>query len=551
MRQYWLAVVPVVAVAFGVYLNRRASDVRYQLTTPIPVEAGGVDTLKAVQLMEVGNLGNAPCQKLRIQIRKKVGTLNVVPNSMADAYKQYDTGAATEIVYETLPPQGRLKWVFTTTNGGVTEQDLTVSHLDGVGQSALTSDPGVLMTVAKNSWIVIALFYLFWIVKDIRKSGLESQASYDPLAVLKSKHHILISDSAWGQIRSKAIDHAFRDEWGSDVLKWDGRNMLDSECPPYLTEEEWQKLVNNLTKTMVRLLGAEIKNARRTQRADTLGLLLKLERPRQFSEREWNDNLENLRKNYISCLMDSLRFRQTVEIADVLRGERPSFIPEEDWKKFKRDIGDFYYGRLTTEVATPLDPEPMDKLARRDLSALSEEQQRAIKRFAYQRQMADLPDVTTSFGSEQFLKEPRPKWIADEDYARRRDAAQRCQELVADKKQYGGLMKAVQNLLSGIGLSSDPPPVVGAEEWAKVKDIEEKVRVSAQKNSQHAAKLEEDRSDLESLKSKVLRQLDVLDRFLRDPDTVDRIEPYENLFASGNLANLKKIAAMARAGTKS
>jgi hypothetical protein len=158
MRQYWLAVVPIVAVGFGFYLNRRAPDVRYQLTTPIPVEAGGIDALKSVQLLEVGNRGNAPARKLRIQIKKQVGAVNVVPNSMADAYKQYDTSSATELVYETLPPQGRFKWIFTTTSGGVTEQDLTVSHLEGLGQSALTSDDGMLVTVGKNLWIVLALY---------------------------------------------------------------------------------------------------------------------------------------------------------------------------------------------------------------------------------------------------------------------------------------------------------------------------------------------------------------------------------------------------------
>src|ERR1039458_7435527 len=191
MRQYWLAIVPIVAVAFGVYLNRRAPDVRYQLTTPIPVETVSTDALKSVQLLEVGNLGNSPAQKLRIQIRKKVGGLNVVPNSMADTYKQYDTDSATELAYETLPPQGRIKWIFTS-NGGVTEQDLTVSHLDGLGRAALTSDTGILATVVKNLWVVVALLYLFWFLKDINKSFLDSEASYDPLAVLKRKNRLQI-----------------------------------------------------------------------------------------------------------------------------------------------------------------------------------------------------------------------------------------------------------------------------------------------------------------------------------------------------------------------
>lgn len=549
MKQYWLAILPIVAVAFGVYLNRRAPDVRYQLTTPIPVEVGGMDALKSVQLMEIGNLGNAPAQKLRVQVKKKVGVLSVVPNSMADTYKQYDTNSTTELVYETLPPQGRFKWIFTTTSGGVTEQDLTVSHLDGLGQAALTSDAGILVTVGKNLWIGLSLLYFFMVIKDTQKGWLESVAGYDPLAVLKRKKPFLISESTWARIRSKAIDHAFRDEWTSDVLTWDGLKILDGDRPPYLTEEEWQKLVRNLTKTMVRLLDSEVRTARSGWHTDTLGLLLKLERPSHVPERQWNDTEANLRNHYTACLVDSQRWRQTAEMADVLRSVRPGFITEEGWKKVKQEIGEMYYARLATEVATFA--EPMDKLAQRDLSVLSAEQQSAMREFAYHRQMARLPDVITSYGAEQFLGRPRPKWMAEKDYENLRDVAKRYQELVADKAQYGGLMNAAKNLLDGIELSSNPPSVVSAEEWAKVKVIEEKVRVSAKNNSRLAAELEKDRSDLEKLKSKVLRQLEVLDRFLQDPEAVDRIEPYEDVFAPGNLVNLKRIAGLARAGKKS
>jgi len=375
----------------------------------------------------------------------------------------------------------------------------------------------------------MSLVYLFWFFKEVYKSGLESDARYHPLTVLKRKKQILLSDSTWERIRSEAIDHAFRDEWNSDVLKWEGRNMLDSDCPAYLTEEEWQKLVSNLTKVMAKLIDSEVKSARASWRTDTLGLLLKVKRPRHFAEREWNETVESLRNNYVACLVDSQRWRQTSEIADVVRGERPGFLTEEDWKKCKHDVGELYYARLAAEVA--IFPEPMDRLAQRDLSVLSDEQVRAIREFAYHRQMANLPNVITSYGAEEFLKRPRPKWMAEEDYASLRDAAERYQGLVADKRQYDSLMKAAQNLLAGIELSSNPPPAVSAEEWAKVKAVEKKVLVSARENSRRSAELDEERSDLEKLKSKVLRQLDVLDRFLQDPDVADRIEPYGGLRA--------------------
>jgi hypothetical protein len=547
MRQYWLAIVPIVAVAFGVYLNRRAPDVRYQLTTPIPVETVSTDALKSVQLLEVGNLGNSPAQKLRIQIRKKVGSLNVVPNSMADTYKQYDTDSATELVYETLPPQGRIKWIFTS-NGGVTEQDLTVSHLDGLGRAALTSDTGILATVVKNLWVVVALLYLFWFLKDINKSFLDSEASYDPLAVLKRKNRLLISESAWTRIRSKAIDHVFQDEWATDVLKWDGRHMLDSGRPPYLNEDEWRKLVNNLVIKMAKLFEVEVRSARTGFRTDTLGILLKLKRPSHFPEREWSDALEKLEKNYIASFVDSQRWHEATEIADVIRSGRPEFITEDGWKKCRQEIGDIYYSRLATAVATLY--EPMDELVQWDLSVLDERQRRAMKEFAYCRQMARLPDVTTPHGAEEFLERPRPKWMAEKDYENLRDSAARCKEFIANRDQYRSLVVSAHDFVADVEVGPNQPSVGGAEAWAKVKAILENVRARARENSLLAAELETDRSDLDRLKTRVLRQLEVLDRFLQDPDIVDRIEPYEEVFAPGNLANLREIGGLARTGKK-
>ncbi|HLK17735.1 MAG TPA: hypothetical protein VKT81_02230 [Bryobacteraceae bacterium] len=46
------------------------------------------------------------------------------------------------------------------------------------------------------------------------------------------------------------------------------------------------------------------------------------------------------------------------------------------------------------------------------------------------------------------------------------------------------------------------------------------------------------------IKAKVVRQLEVINDFISDPGVLDRIEEYEELFAPGNLANLKTLAAM-------
>jgi hypothetical protein len=48
--------------------------------------------------------------------------------------------------------------------------------------------------------------------------------------------------------------------------------------------------------------------------------------------------------------------------------------------------------------------------------------------------------------------------------------------------------------------------------------------------------------EVTELKTKVLKQLDVLGKLFSDPAAIDRIEPYDNPFTTGNLELLKNVA---------
>lgn len=54
--------------------------------------------------------------------------------------------------------------------------------------------------------------------------------------------------------------------------------------------------------------------------------------------------------------------------------------------------------------------------------------------------------------------------------------------------------------------------------------------------------LTREQEEVTSLRGTILRQLRIIERMLEDPSSIERIEPYDNPFASGNFEMLKRIA---------
>ncbi|SRR6266567_3351318 len=112
-------------------------------------------------------------------------------------------------------------------------------------------------------------------------------------------------------------------------------------------------------------------------------------------------------------------------------------------------------------------------------------------------------------------------------------------------------------LLQKLELSSSPVAFLGAapltllkaeqaeklkERASRVQELDSNIRKARQEIEEGTAKLRGQQEELRDLKEKILRQLDFVDRFLKDPLIVERIEDYDNLFAPGNYQNLKKLA---------
>jgi hypothetical protein len=104
------------------------------------------------------------------------------------------------------------------------------------------------------------------------------------------------------------------------------------------------------------------------------------------------------------------------------------------------------------------------------------------------------------------------------------------------------MYRLVEVMLTGGPLSSKDVKKLSTELQEKVGKMDAEIRVARERNQLEAERIAKESKELASDRLQVSRQLRALNELFKDPSSVDRIEPYENPFTSGNLELLKKAA---------
>ena len=132
--------VALIAVIAAFYLNHKSPDIRYQLSSPVPIAAAEGQPPMNVQQLEVANLGTAISQKIQVQLRKPAAQVNVLKDSMSDSYSQYTTANGVEVVYDALAPAHAFKVILTLAGSTLEPQDVLIRDQEGVANPILSTE---------------------------------------------------------------------------------------------------------------------------------------------------------------------------------------------------------------------------------------------------------------------------------------------------------------------------------------------------------------------------------------------------------------------------
>ena len=104
------------------------------------------------------------------------------------------------------------------------------------------------------------------------------------------------------------------------------------------------------------------------------------------------------------------------------------------------------------------------------------------------------------------------------------------------------LNELLHHIVWGTELTQNDLEPLEPELQEQLMKMDKDIRLAKEKNQSDAKKNSEESSQLDADKRTILKQLNVLEGLFKDPTSIDRIEHYDNPFATGNFELLKKVS---------
>jgi hypothetical protein len=418
MKQFIVPLSSAIIVALLIYyLNRRSAELRYQMSSPIDVDASVAGPTKIGQQIEVANAGNATAQRVQIRVRKAVGTIRLTKDSESDKYEQFQLQPeGVEIDYDSLRTGGRIK-ISITGDSALAEQDLDIRYQDGLGKPALASERSVWSWILTFLQLGIVGFYMWWTVHAIVRMPLFRKCRYHPVEALAARKPVLLSRAKWEESLKKDLSSLAEHQHGesSDVSSWQIHNLLNSVKPKHLPDDVWTRVLPKLVDGFIsRLISVAHKSQRGWSDPEAIGRLLALPKPSAVFDEKWTQLKTNLSVSYSLAVVTStmhyglVRFNDPKVTFDAIQIVGLDQTEREKMREWLRGL---YCASLVKQIQDS--SEPIQTINSADLILLSKTDADGLKAFAYQCQMKNVQDIFTPWDADRFLRTTKPAFMSD------------------------------------------------------------------------------------------------------------------------------------------
>ncbi|WP_282145756.1 hypothetical protein [Alteromonas stellipolaris] len=538
-------VIGLIVAYFASNLNKEFVDLRYTISEKIPTKYIESSTAETVQQLVVKNNGNIPAEKTQIKIKGEIVEYDILKNSVSDKVEEHYSNGHFEAIYPSLPPGAQFSYIFKTSGMGLTKSLIEITHNKGKGTEALSSD--VVSTASKvGSFATLALviFYVVLLViqgRSIAIDRLESSGSYTGFYEYLSKSKpFYVSQEKWNSIRRKYIEKMSKVEnfHLTDIEELESYKILNQDKPGYLSVDEWELLKEKTMKSLVDFMSYSIKTS---SHFNNLSKYFTIKKPVHFPDNQWKEIAEDINNNFIVSRKLNERFYiSSEEIIKELNVGMPNGMSPVHWANYKEYLLKRYYEIICRKILREW--EPIVFLRDVDLSILEKEQQNSLNDLAYKIQLTNFDNISSIYEAEHFLKGEKPEWIKSEDLTKLVKRAEKYTDLENLITRYQSLLGALHNIANKIPLKEKPDDIIKDKEWNDIKELEHRTAAIAIEIEEDKAELEISKEETKKLKNKILQQLEIVNNILTEPNSIDRIEPYNNPFSKGNFENLQKIS---------
>lgn len=532
---------------FTFNLNKEFVDLRYTISEKIPTKFIEASTAETVQQLVVKNNGNIPATKIQIKINGFIEEYDILKNSVSDVVEEHNSNRHFEAIYPSLPPNGQFSYIFKTTGGGITENNIEITHNKGRAREALASDKkSIYSKIGVYIFLALIIFYFILLIFQVRFMAidhLESSGNYtNYYDYLSKRKPFYVSQEKWNSIRREYIKKKIKADYlhSTDIEEQESYKILNQDKPKFITDDEWELLKENSTKCLADQLTYSIKTS---SIYANLEKYFALKRPKHFPENKWQEIVKEINENFIiSKKLEQRFYLSTKDIIKELEIGMPVGMSPAFWDKYKDYLKARYYEIVYRDILR--ESAPITYLKEIDLSVLSKDKQETLRNLAYKIQLLRIDNVTSLYAAEKFIKNEKPGWVKQEDLEQLVEKAEAYIALEKSIRKNELLSNALGNIVNLTPLKERPEPI-DSKEWERVIELESKISTIAIKIEEDKAKLETEKQETKDLKDKILKQLAIINDVLNDPESINRIEKYDNPFSEGNFANLQKVSKYA------
>lgn len=534
-------VIGLIIAYFGFALNKEFVDLRYTLSEKIPIKFIETSTAETVQQLVVKNNGNIPATRIQITIDGLIEDHGILKNSLSDIVEEHNPKGHFEAIYPSLPPGGQFSYILKTSGGGITKDNLEIKHNKGKAKEALAGDSrSIFSEIVNYIFLSLMIFYIILIVFQGRSMAIDNLNSGENYTnyhdYLNKKKPFYVSQEKWDSIRRRYIEKK-KYLHSTNIEEQENYKILSRDKPNFITNDEWELLKEKSTKCLMDQLTYSIKTS---STFANLEKYFTLKKPKQFPENKWNEIVKEVNENFITVQKLKKRFYlSTKDIIKELESGIPSGMLPNFWDEYREFLKDRYYEIAYTEIFREFNP--LKYLEKIDLSVLSQDKRESLEDLAYRIQLLHIDDISSQYHAEKFLKNDKPEWIKQDDLEKLEKKAEAYVALEKSIKKNESLFNALNNIVNFTQLK-DRPETLDSNDWERVRELESKIATTAIKIEEDKSKLESEGQQIKDLKAKILKQLSIIDGVLNDPESIDKIEDYDNPFSEGNFRNLQKIS---------
>lgn len=529
-------IVGLIVAYFGYILTNKSAELKYTLSEGIPSTFIDNNKKEIIQQLTILNTGNEIAKNVLVRIDTSVEDYSVTKYSLSDEVKEIKTDSSFEILYPSLPIDGKITYIFKTSISGINDYNLKISYDNGKAEKALESSGINIFNII--SGIIIPVIYIIFLLKDFLKfqvESLKSKSEYENyFNFLNKKKPFYISHNDWDQIREKYIKNiSIKNTWKT-IEEYDVYKVLNEDMPNFITKEEWSLL----TSKSIELLDEKLKEIIDKPNYTTHESLLLIKKPKLFPEQKWQKLEECINENFVDReYLYFIRFNYSDEqLIEKIKKGQPKGLLNKYWDKYNKIILDLLYLRNLHSVLR-------DKsLNSESIKYLSEKEQNTLTILLYKVKLNSLMMIDSFDSAKYFKNQEKLEWLKKEDYDRLLENANKYIEFDKNEERnriYYQLLKDIT--IHNFHLKTKPDMIEDTE-WDKLKELEDSILNKLEIIKKDSIKNNIQKKKNKKLKKKLSKQLKILNDFFDAPDSINRIEDYDNPFSVGNFERLKEFS---------